>query len=235
MLDESTSALDTASEQRVVDALAHRTVVIALHRMAAVRRADRIVVLADGRIVAQGTYEELVQESEEFRQMAGVAPGEGRPARIDGTTWHEDADTSAREMQAPESTNPLARESDTRRWGRYVILEEGPDFKVKRIDVAVGDRLSYQRHAGRSEHWYVISGRGVVTLDGRDIVVTASSTIDIPTGAAHRIANDGDEPLVFIEVQQGEYLGEDDIVRLAVDYGCADRAPSSPIGGPTPA
>ena len=96
---------------------------------------------------------------------------------------------------------------------------EGEGFKVKRIQVRPGKRLSYQRHQFRNEHWTVVRGSGVITLEGRDRIVRAGDAIDIPIRAAHRVANSGDEPLVFIEVQRGSYLGEDDIVRLQDDFG----------------
>ena len=114
-----------------------------------------------------------------------------------------------------------ARERDERQWGRYVVLEEGPGFKVKRIDVDPEARLSYQRHASRSEHWLIVAGRGIVTIEGRDHAVAPGSAVDVPVGSAHRIANNGNETLIFIEVQRGHYLGEDDIVRIADDYGRA--------------
>jgi mannose-6-phosphate isomerase-like protein (cupin superfamily) len=112
-------------------------------------------------------------------------------------------------------------ESDERPWGRYVVLSDAEDHKVKRITVQPGQRLSYQRHVHRTEHWFVVSGQGLVTLDGSDRPVAAGSAVDVPAGAAHRIANDGTDPLVFIEVQTGDYFGEDDIERLGDDYGRA--------------
>jgi mannose-6-phosphate isomerase len=112
-------------------------------------------------------------------------------------------------------------ESDERPWGGYVVLSDAEDHKVKRITVRPGKRLSYQRHEHRTEHWFVVSGRGVVTLDGSDLAMAAGSAMDVPAGAWHRIANDGVEPLVFIEVQTGHYFGEDDIERLDDDYGRA--------------
>ena len=114
------------------------------------------------------------------------------------------------------------REVDERPWGGYVVLDDGSaDHKVKRITVAPGKRLSYQRHARRSEHWFIVAGTAKVTLDGAEHLVEAGSAIDIPQGTAHRCENPGDEPLVFIEVQHGSYFGEDDIVRLEDDYGRA--------------
>jgi mannose-6-phosphate isomerase len=111
-------------------------------------------------------------------------------------------------------------EHDERPWGSYTVLDDGaPDHKVKRIVVHPGKRLSYQRHSHRAEHWFVVTGRGLVTVDGVDRVVVAGDSVDVPLGAAHRIACDGDRDLVFIEVQLGDYFGEDDIVRLEDDFG----------------
>ena len=109
-----------------------------------------------------------------------------------------------------------------RPWGAFVVLDDGPLGKVKRITVDPGQRLSYQRHHRRAEHWFVVAGTAVVTLDGVDHEVGVGEAIDIPLGAAHRVRNPGDELLVFVEVQQGDYFGEDDIVRLDDDYGRAD-------------
>jgi mannose-6-phosphate isomerase len=117
--------------------------------------------------------------------------------------------------------SPNSPQVDERPWGKFTVLDEGPTFKVKRIEVLPGKRLSYQKHARRAEHWYVVEGTANVTLDDRDIVVVAGSAIDIPLGAAHRVENAGPELLVFIEVQQGDYFGEDDIVRLQDDFGRA--------------
>jgi mannose-6-phosphate isomerase len=111
------------------------------------------------------------------------------------------------------------REFDRRPWGNYTVLEEGSTFKVKRIEVLPGKRLSYQKHSQRAEHWFVVEGTAKVTLDDRAITVNAGEAIDIPVGSAHRVENPGNEDLIFIEVQRGNYLGEDDIVRLEDDFG----------------
>jgi len=112
-------------------------------------------------------------------------------------------------------------EFDRRPWGTFNVIDEGENFKVKRIEVLPGKRLSYQKHAQRAEHWVVVQGTAKVTLDDRDIIVTSGQAIDIGIGSAHRVENPGDELLVFIEVQRGSYLGEDDIVRLQDDFGRA--------------
>ncbi len=106
-----------------------------------------------------------------------------------------------------------------RPWGRFITLEERDTYKVKRVEVLPGRRLSYQFHARRSEHWVIVSGNCRVTLDGDVVDLCAGEAIDIPPRSAHRIANPGSELLTFIEIQRGDYFGEDDIVRLEDDYG----------------
>ena len=113
---------------------------------------------------------------------------------------------------------------DRRPWGTFTVLDEGDGFKVKRIEVLPGKRLSYQKHAQRAEHWVVVQGTAKVTLDDTEVNVAAGQAIDIAVGSAHRVENAAAELLVFIEVQRGDYLGEDDIVRLQDDFG---RAPES--------
>jgi mannose-6-phosphate isomerase len=123
-------------------------------------------------------------------------------------------------------------EYSERPWGNYTVLsEDAPDHKVKRIVVHPGKRLSYQRHSQRAEHWYIVAGMATVTLDGTISQVHAGEAIDIPRESAHRIANDGEVDVVFIEVQRGTYFGEDDIVRLEDDYGRADAGASGGAGG----
>ena len=112
-------------------------------------------------------------------------------------------------------------EAGLRPWGAYEVLASETSFQVKTITVNAGHRLSYQRHRYRSEHWYVVLGDGLVTLDGTTLDVTAGSTVDVAVGMAHRIQNVGTGPLVFVEVQRGTYFGEDDIERLSDDYGRA--------------
>jgi mannose-6-phosphate isomerase len=114
-------------------------------------------------------------------------------------------------------------EFSERPWGNYTVIDDAaPDHKVKRIVVHPGKRLSYQLHHKRAEHWFIVSGRAKVTLDGTVTELDAGQAVDIPLGSAHRIANEGDADVVFIEVQHGTYFGEDDIVRLEDDFGRAD-------------
>lgn len=110
-------------------------------------------------------------------------------------------------------------EFDERPWGNYQVLEDAETHKVKRITVLPGQRLSYQRHHRRAEHWYVVQGEATVTLDGELRHIGPGEAIDIPRGSAHRVANETAQQLVFVEVQVGDYFGEDDIDRLEDDYG----------------
>jgi mannose-6-phosphate isomerase len=110
-------------------------------------------------------------------------------------------------------------DSADRPWGSWHVLDEGPGFKVKRIEVLPHQRLSLQSHTHRAEHWLVVGGTASCVVDGADVVLPAGSSVDVPLGAVHRICNEHDEPLVVIEVQRGSYLGEDDITRLDDDYG----------------
>ena len=122
------------------------------------------------------------------------------------------------ETKLAEPSTDNSPKFDRRPWGTFTVLDEGETFKVKRIEVLSGKRLSYQKHAQRSEHWMVVAGSARVTLDGREILLNAGATVDVPIGAAHRIENVGTDRLVFIEIQRGTYLGEDDITRFEDDY-----------------
>ncbi|MDA8286895.1 MAG: phosphomannose isomerase type II C-terminal cupin domain [Actinomycetota bacterium] len=116
----------------------------------------------------------------------------------------------------------MEREHDERPWGCYTVLEDASDHKVKEIVVRPERRLSYQRHLRRSEHWFIVRGEGYVVLDGIESEVRAGDTVDVPLGTCHRIGNRSSADLVFVEVQHGEYFGEDDIIRLEDDFGRQD-------------
>jgi mannose-6-phosphate isomerase len=114
----------------------------------------------------------------------------------------------------------MTNEIDHRPWGSYYVLDEGEDYKVKRIEVLPNKRLSYQKHAHRSEHWFVLRGTAKVTLNGVEKLVNKGDTVDVGCGEAQRVENPNlEKTLVFIEVQTGDYFGEDDIVRLEDDFG----------------
>jgi mannose-6-phosphate isomerase len=106
-----------------------------------------------------------------------------------------------------------------RPWGYFCVLADEPDHKVKRIVVFPKQRLSLQRHLHRREHWYLVDGSAIVTIDKNEIPLERGQHVDIPQGAWHRITNTGEGNVVVIEVQGGDYFGEDDIERLEDDYG----------------
>ena len=113
---------------------------------------------------------------------------------------------------------------DRRPWGSFTVLDEGAGYKVKRIEVLPGKRLSYQKHRHRNEHWFVVAGTAKVTLNDETIFVETDKTIDIKIGDAHRVENPSEtEDLIFIEIQRGDYLGEDDIIRLEDDFGRTEK------------
>ncbi|NEO88513.1 MAG: cupin domain-containing protein [Spirulina sp. SIO3F2] len=116
--------------------------------------------------------------------------------------------------------NGLLRGGETteRPWGTFTVLEEGHGYKIKRIEVKPGHRLSLQMHHHRSEHWIVVSGTAKVTCGDTVEILASNQSTYVPQCTAHRLENPGVINLVIIEVQNGEYLGEDDIVRFQDDY-----------------
>lgn len=117
-------------------------------------------------------------------------------------------------MTQPENIRP---------WGRYDVVDVGEGYLVKRIVVGPHQRLSYQRHQQRSERWIVVKGTATVTRDDVDSVHGVGEVIIIDVMMKHRVANAHDAPLVFVEVQLGDYLGEDDIERFSDDYGRSSK------------
>ncbi len=105
-----------------------------------------------------------------------------------------------------------------RPWGSFTTLEEGRGYKIKRIEVKPGHRLSLQMHHHRSEHWIVVSGTAKVTCADKETMISTNQSTYVPKCTAHRLENPGIIPLILIEVQNGEYLGEDDIIRFQDDY-----------------
>jgi mannose-6-phosphate isomerase len=112
-----------------------------------------------------------------------------------------------------------AIETPHRPWGFFEILADESDHRVTRITMNPGARLSLQRHQRRFEHWYVLAGEAEATLGDRRVLLTPGSSLDIPVKTVHRIENRTRTPFVFIEIQRGEYFGDDDIERFEDDYG----------------
>lgn len=123
-------------------------------------------------------------------------------------------------LQDRGATEHIYHVKVNRPWGNYTVLEEDRDgFKIKRIEVAPGARLSLQSHRRRSEHWVVVSGTATVTNGDEVTTVHKNQSTYIPIGAKHRLENRGEEPLHIVEIQVGDYLGEDDIQRYEDHYG----------------
>ena len=125
------------------------------------------------------------------------------------------------ELKARNSTRHTLAPVVHRPWGTYETTDSGDRFQTKRIVVKPGGQLSLQMHYHRSEHWIVVSGTALVTVDGVERLVGENQSAYIPAGAQHRLANPGKVPLHLIEVQCGPYLGEDDIVRFEDKYARA--------------
>lgn len=122
-------------------------------------------------------------------------------------------------LPLPASVAPMGvAATELRPWGSFTILEEGRGYKIKRIEVKPGHRLSLQMHYHRSEHWIVVSGTARVNCGEQELVLGSNQSTYVPQCTTHRLENPGVIPLVLIEVQNGEYLGEDDIVRFQDDY-----------------
>ncbi|MDX2143799.1 MAG: mannose-1-phosphate guanylyltransferase/mannose-6-phosphate isomerase [Rhodospirillaceae bacterium] len=137
-----------------------------------------------------------------------------------------DQDVKKLVEQLKKQSRPEAAQAarTDRPWGWFQTMDAGPRFKVKRLCVKPGGQLSLQKHAHRSEHWVVVTGKAWVTCDGEEFFLKENESTFIPAGAVHRLANPWMEELHMIEVQSGSYVGEDDIVRMADDYG---RAPAT--------
>lgn len=123
--------------------------------------------------------------------------------------------------QTPKLSIPSALKglpTTERPWGSFTVLEDGLGYKIKRIEVKPGHRLSLQMHYHRSEHWIVVSGTAKVFCGDREEILQNNQSTYVPQCTSHRLENPGVIPLVLIEVQNGEYLGEDDIVRFQDDY-----------------
>lgn len=198
---------DIGSWQALWEALPHDADGNALHGEVRCAASRDLLVHAEGQLVATLGVENLAivttadavlvadrRRGQELRQLVDRLAVEGRPEVAQHATVH-------------------------RPWGRYRMLETGPGYQVKHLTVKPGARLSRQYHCHRAEHWVVVAGAARVTLDDEVISLAATHSIDIPVGCVHCLANPGEGDLELIEVQSGDYLGEDDIVRLDDRYG----------------
>tara|TARA_R110000803_G_scaffold40502_1_gene87273 strand:- start:635 stop:1018 length:384 start_codon:yes stop_codon:yes gene_type:complete len=122
------------------------------------------------------------------------------------------------DLKENQSLQVVGKLTEFRPWGKYEVLLNSNDVKIKRITVNPSSRLSYQYHEKRREQWIVVSGNLTIVIDGDKVFREPGESIHIPLGAKHRAWNETNDPVVFIEVQTGTYFGEDDIIRLEDDY-----------------
>jgi mannose-6-phosphate isomerase len=148
----------------------------------------------------------------------GKGEGEGRRGRVPRSR-HAGPPASRRGKGSALHTRSRPIEFEARPWGSFSTLEEGPGYKVKRLVVQPGQRLSLQKHRRRAEHWVVVSGTATIVRGTHQLTLLRTQCVVIPRQAWHRIENHGRQPAVIIEVQHGTYLGEDDIIRKHDDYG----------------
>ena len=135
-------------------------------------------------------------------------------------------------LKAEGRSEATAQARTHRPWGWFQTMDEGHRFKVKRLCVKPGAKLSLQKHWHRSEHWVVVTGTALVTRGTEDFTLREKESTYIAAGTMHRLANPGHVELHMIEVQSGEYVGEDDIVRIADDYGRSENPPKRPVAKP---
>jgi mannose-6-phosphate isomerase len=139
------------------------------------------------------------------------------PNEVTMARYQETTQTETLHIPATITSRGVAA-TELRPWGAFTVLEEGRGYKIKRIEVKPGHRLSLQMHHHRSEHWIVVSGTARVVCGEKEVLLSNNESTYVPQCTSHRLENPGVIPLVLIEVQNGEYLGEDDIIRYQDDY-----------------
>lgn len=135
----------------------------------------------------------------------------------------KDVKQIVKELKSRKDSRADYHSTEYRPWGSFTILENGEFYKIKRLTVLPGKQLSYQMHYHRSEHWIVVIGTATVVADDKENLLMSNESAFIPAGTKHRLCNDGKIVLEVIEVQSGQYLGEDDVVRLEDDYNRVRR------------
>lgn len=182
--------------------------------------------LLHGDVLALDTHESLVRS--EGRLVATLGVRDLVVVETDDAVLvcHRDRSQEVRRiadgLRGEARQEALVHRQVQKPWGAYKVLDSGEGYKVKWLDVMPGKRLSLQRHDHRAEHWVVVSGTALVTVDGEALEVRNGGHVEIPLGKVHRVENPGPGMLRLIEVQTGDYLGEDDVVRLQDDYGRED-------------
>lgn len=181
----------------------------------------RNVLLGD--VIVEGVNRSYVRAHDRLVAVVGlddIVVVDTRDALLVASRDHaQDVKNVVARLQAGERTEAKLPHVVQRPWGTYQSLDQGDTHQVKRIVVHPGQKLSLQKHHHRAEHWIVVAGNAMVTVDDRRFPLKANESTYIPLGSVHRLENEGDVDLVLIEVQAGNYLGEDDIVRLEDVYG----------------
>ncbi len=186
-----------ASKGNLVHSPDHRTALIGIDNIAVITSGDRILITRRDNAEAVGTLASGFQEASIFEDIASIQmPPQGD---LNGAVIH-----------------------DRRPWGEFQRIDAGDGYQVKRITVEPGQSLSLQSHHHRAEHWILVSGMGEVTIGNKVETFSKDRSVYIPKGSVHRLSNKGDCPLLLIEIQTGDYLGEDDIVRFEDIYGRID-------------
>ena len=167
---------------------------------------DNLLISHGGKLACVGIEDMIVVQT---RDATLICP-RGKSQRVKDVV-------AALKKQGSQLVN--AHVTVRRPWGSYTVLEEGPHYKLKRIEVPAGGKLSLQMHHHRSEHWVVVSGTALVQVNDKEMLLTENQSVDIPKTATHRLSNPGKVPVEIIEIQTGPYLEEDDIVRFEDVYG----------------
>ncbi|MGB7709508.1 MAG: phosphomannose isomerase type II C-terminal cupin domain [Microcoleus sp.] len=128
-----------------------------------------------------------------------------------------DTSSRAKTMETVETVETMDDRTRTRYWGTVTVIDEGDRYRINRIELKPGHHISTQMHYHRSEHWVVVSGTAKVICDNKETILMQKQSTYVPMNTPHRVENPGVIPLVMIEIQNGEYLGEDDIIRFPQD------------------
>ena len=189
------------------------------------RDADGNVL--QGRVIAEGSHNCYLRS--EHRLVVGLGVENLVVVETDDAVLIADRSqaqaikTVVKQLEADGSPEGKAHRKIYRPWGHYTGVTEGSRWQVKRISVKPGASLSLQMHHHRAEHWVVVKGTAIVERDGEEQLLGENQSTYIPLGCKHRLSNPGKIPVELIEVQSGEYLGEDDIVRFQDRYGRSDQ------------
>ncbi|MHB1340730.1 MAG: mannose-1-phosphate guanylyltransferase/mannose-6-phosphate isomerase [Coriobacteriia bacterium] len=217
-----TAVMERSSRVAVIPAPLNWSDVGSLLALADVAEADEHGNTRVGRGVDIGTTDSIVYSTDRLVATLGVKDlivvDTSDATLVLDKSHAQDVRQIVEALKASGAEEVVQPKVSLRPWGSWTSLLSSPNYQIKMIEVKPGSRLSLQKHHHRSEHWIVVNGTAVVTRDDERIEVHANESVFIPVGTVHRLENCGKVPLKLIEVQVGEYLGEDDIVRLDDDW-----------------